>query len=166
MGGIGVGTLTRTGGGGGIMGQATDGSSMALLSPGWGSPDTQWLLPYLLGWALLTIVAVVAGWCGVFQKAGQPRWAALIPGYNVYVLVVRVARLSPWWCGLLLLPPVNLIAALVVNVEVARRFGRTEAFGIGMAVFGCVLYPLLGFGPAEYHAGEGSQVPPVRLQRR
>jgi hypothetical protein len=117
----------------------------------WTTTQTQWLLPYVLGWAVITVPAVVAGWLGVFQKAGQSRWAALIPGYNIYVLVVRVAGLSPLWCLLLLIPPVNLVAAIVVNVEVARRFGRTEAFGVGMSVFGFILYPWIGFGSAEYH---------------
>jgi hypothetical protein len=117
----------------------------------WTSAQTQWLLPYVLGWAVITVPAVVAGWLGVFQKAGQSRWAALIPGYNIYVLVVRVAGLSFFWCLLLLVPPINLVAAIVVNVEVARRFGRTEAFGVSMSVFGFILYPWIGFGSAEYH---------------
>jgi hypothetical protein len=99
---------------------------------------------------IITIPAVLLGWLGVFQKAGQSPWAALIPGYNVFILVVRVAGLSPLWCLLLLIPPINLIAAIVVNVEVARRFGYTEAFGVVMAVFGFVLYPWIGFGSAEY----------------
>ncbi|MBA4064961.1 MAG: hypothetical protein C0501_14855 [Isosphaera sp.] len=111
-----------------------------------------WLVPFLAAWLVVTVPAIVAGWFGLFPKAGQPRWAALVPGYNIYVLVVRVAGLSPLWVLLVLLPPVNLIATILVNVEVARRFGRTEAFGVGLSVFGFVLYPLLGYGPAEYDA--------------
>lgn len=131
-----------------------------LFTPPWTTTQTQWLLPYVLGWMVLTIPAVLLGWLGVFQKAGQSRWAALIPGYNIFVLVVRVAGLSPLWCLLLLIPPVNLIAAIVVNVEVARRFGHTEAFGVGMAVFGFILYPWIGFGSAEYHRLPSFPVPP------
>lgn len=120
-------------------------------SPSAPSPtDLDWLLPYLMVWAAITIPAVVAGWLGVFPKAGQPRWAALIPVYNIYVLTVRVARLSPLWFVLIMLPPANLIAAILVNVEVAKRFGKTEAFGVGMSVFGFVLYPLIGFGRYGY----------------
>jgi hypothetical protein len=101
-------------------------------------------------WAAITVPAVVAGWFGLFPKAGQPRWAALVPFYNIYVLVVHVAGLSRLWFVLIMLPPMNLIASILVNVEVAKRFGRTETFGVGMSVFGFVLYPLLGFGRAEY----------------
>lgn len=115
-----------------------------------GPVEIDWLLPYLAVWAAITIPAVVAGWCGLFPKAGQPRWAALVPVYNIYVLVVHVAGLSRLWFVLIMIPPMNLIAAILVNVEVAKRFGRTETFGVGMSVFGFVLYPILGFGRAEY----------------
>jgi hypothetical protein len=114
------------------------------------SPELDWLLPVLTVWAAVTIPAIIAGWFGLFPKAGQPRWAALVPVYNIYVLVVHVAGLSRLWFVLIMIPPVNLIASILVNVEVAKRFGRTETFGVVMSVFGFVLYPLLGFGRAEY----------------
>ena len=101
-------------------------------------------------WAAITIPAVIAGWLGLFPKAGQPRWAALVPFYNIYVLVVHVAGLSRLWFVLIMIPPMNLIASILVNVEVAKRFGRTETFGVGMSVFGFILYPMLGFGRAEF----------------
>jgi hypothetical protein len=108
------------------------------------------LTPYLLVWLAVTVPGALVGWVGTFRKAGQPGWKALVPVYNVFTLVVPVARLSPLWFALLLIPGVNLIAALLVNVEVARRFGRSETFGLGLAVFGFVFYPMLGFGPAKY----------------
>ena len=122
---------------------------------------TDWLLPYtpgwlqpyllfLLVWAAVTIPGVVVGWVRVFPKAGRPWWAALVPGYNIYVLVVGVGRLSLLWCILLLIPPVQIIAAFLVNVEVAKRFGRSEAFGLGLTLLGFVFYPVLGFGNARY----------------
>ncbi len=126
------------------------------------SPDLEWLYPVLAVWAVVTIPTVVAAWLALFPKAGQPRWAALVPVYNIYVLVVHVAGLSRLWFVLILVPPVNLIASILVNVEVARRFGRNETFGVGMSVFGFVLYPLLGFGNAEYDRGPRSLPEPPR----
>lgn len=108
--------------------------------------------PYLLVWAAVTIPGVVLGWVLVFPKAGQRWWAALIPGYNIYVLVVGVAQLSTLWFILVLIPGVQIIAAILVNVEVARRFGRTEAFGLGLALLGFVFYPILGFDGSEYQS--------------
>jgi hypothetical protein len=114
------------------------------------TPELGWLVPYLLVWAAVTIPGLVLGLMGLFPKAGYPRWAALVPGYNVYILVVGVARLSTLWFVLVLIPPVQIIAALLVNVEVARRFGRSESFGLGLTLLGFVFYPILGFDRSEY----------------
>jgi hypothetical protein len=114
-----------------------------------------WLFPYLpflLVWAAVTVPGVLIGWMLIFLKAGQSWWAALIPGYNIYVLVVGVARLSILWFVLVLIPGVQIIAAILVNVEVARRFGRTEAFGLGLALLGFIFYPILALGSSEYRA--------------
>jgi hypothetical protein len=114
------------------------------------STDFDWLLPYFLIWSAITIPSIVVGCILVFPKAGHARWLALIPGYNIYILVVGVARLSNLWFVLVLIPGVQIIAAILVNVEVARRFGRSEAFGLGLTLLGVVFYPLLGLSRAEY----------------
>lgn len=114
------------------------------------APQLGWMLPYLVLWSAITIPSILLGWLLVFPKAGHKRWAALIPGYNIYVLVVGVARLSKLWFVLVLIPGVQIIAAILVNVEVARRFGRSEAFGLGLALLGFVFYPILGLSRAEY----------------
>jgi len=107
-------------------------------------------LPFLLVWGAVTVPGVLIGWMLIFPKAGQSWWAALIPGYNIYVLVVGVARLSILWFVLVLIPGVQIIAAILVNVEVARRFERTEAFGLGLALLGFIFYPILALGSSEY----------------
>lgn len=112
------------------------------------------VLPYLAVWGGITMLSVVVSWLFVFPKAGQARWAALVPGYNIYVLVVGVARLSTLWFVLVLIPGVQIIAVILVNVEVARRFGRSEAFGLGLALLGFVFYPLLGLSAAEYEVNQ------------
>jgi hypothetical protein len=114
------------------------------------APELQWLLPYLMIWSAITIPSVLLGWLLVFPKAGHTRWAALVPGYNIYVLVVGVAGLSKLWFILVLIPGIQIIAAILVNVEVARRFGRSEAFGLGLALLGFVFYPILGLSRAKY----------------
>lgn len=121
--------------------------------------DLTW---YLLVWAAVTVPGVLLGWVRVFPKAGQPGWAALVPFYNIYVLVVGVARLSLLWCVLVFVPPVNIIAAILVNLEVARRFGKSEAFGLGLALLGFVFYPLLGFGSDRYQEGTAEPFVPRR----
>ncbi len=120
------------------------------------------LIWYLAVWAIITVPGVLLGWLGLFPKAGRPRWAALVPFYNTYVLVVGVARLSVLWYILVWVPVVQIIAAILVNVEVAKRFGKSEAFGLGLALLGFVFYPILGFGSDQYQEGEAVPFHPVR----
>jgi hypothetical protein len=119
--------------------------------------DLTW---YLVVWAAVTVPGVLIGWLGVFPKAGRSRWTALVPFYNIYVLVVVVARLSTLWYVLVFVPVVQIIAAILVNLEVARRFGKSEAFGLGLALLGFIFYPILGFGSDQYQEGEGAPVGP------
>jgi hypothetical protein len=112
-------------------------------------------------WAVITVPGVVLGWLRVFPKAGQPAWAALLPFYNVYVLVVGVARLSALWFVLVWVPVIQIVAAILVNVEVAKRFGKSESFGLGLALLGFVFYPVLGFGSDQYQEGTAEPVGPV-----
>jgi hypothetical protein len=120
--------------------------------------DLMW---YLTVWAAVTVPGVLLGWLGLFPKAGHPAWAALLPFYNVYVLVVDVAKLSTLWFVLVWVPIIQIVVAILVNVEVAKRFGRSEAFGLGLALLGFVFYPILGFGSDQYQEGTAEPVGPV-----
>jgi len=39
----------------------------------------------LLFWLAVAVVVIIGGW-KMFEKAGQPGWAILIPFYNTYIL--------------------------------------------------------------------------------
>ncbi len=108
------------------------------------------LFTFLAIWVAFTVPGALLGWVFVFRKAGVPGWVALVPFYNIYVMVVHVARLSKLWFFLVLIPPVQIIAAFLLNVEVAKKFGRSEAFGLGLLLLGFVFYPILGLGRAKY----------------
>jgi hypothetical protein len=100
-------------------------------------------------WLILAI-AFIAGLWATFVKAGKPGWAAIIPIYNVIVLL-DVAGRPLWWIFLFLIPIVNIIVAIVVGTDVARNFGKGTGFGIGLAILGFIFYPILGFGDAVYY---------------
>ncbi|HTL71981.1 MAG TPA: DUF5684 domain-containing protein [bacterium] len=102
---------------------------------------------------LTIVVAVIAGFWKVFAKAGQPGWAAIVPIYNLIVLL-QVAGKPLWWFILFLIPIVNLVAAILVGIAVARNFGKGEAFGIGLGLLGFVFYPILGYSDAQYQGAQ------------
>jgi uncharacterized membrane protein YhaH (DUF805 family) len=99
---------------------------------------------------LVVFVIVVAGMWKVFEKAGEPGWAAVIPIYNVIVLV-KIAGREMWWVLLFLLPCANFVAAVMISLDIARKFGKDPLYGIGLAFLPFIFYPMLGFGDAQYN---------------
>ena len=98
---------------------------------------------------LAVIVAVIAGFWKVFVKAGKPGWAAIVPIYNIIVLL-EIGGKPLWWIILFFIPFVNVIMAILVVIAVAKNFGKSDAFGVGLGLLGFIFYPILGFGDAQY----------------
>lgn len=103
----------------------------------------------MLIYLLVFVVAIAAMW-KMFEKAGRPGWAAIIPIYNAYVLI-KVAGRPGWWLLLYFIPLVNLIVYIVISLDIAKNFGKSVVFGIfGLIIFSIIGYLILGFGDAEY----------------
>jgi len=100
-------------------------------------------------WLVCVVVLIIAMW-KVFTKAGKPGWAALIPIYNIIVLL-EIAGKPLWWIILFLIPLVNFIAWILVSIAVAEKFGKGTGFGLGLAFLPFIFLLILGFGSAQYH---------------
>ncbi|MBD3638875.1 MAG: signal peptidase I [Crocinitomicaceae bacterium] len=100
----------------------------------------------------LIVLMVISGW-KVFEKAGQPGWAILVPFYNLYILTV-IAKKEAWWMILFFIPIVSIVAAIIINIEIAKNFGKDAGFGVGMALLGFIFWPLLAFSDATYDGGQ------------
>ena len=109
----------------------------------------------MLIFILLTTVGSIAGLWGIFTKAGQPGWAAIVPFYNVYV-ATQVAGLEILWFVLALIPCVQYVALLS---KLAERFGKGIGFAIGMILVPFVFLPMLGFGSDRYQPVAGAAPP-------
>jgi hypothetical protein len=97
-------------------------------------------------WLAVVILMIAALW-KVFVKAGKPGWAAIVPIYNVIVLL-EIAGKPLWWIVLMFIPLVNFVIAILVAIGIAARFGKGAGFGIGLTLLPFVFYPILGFGSA------------------
>ena len=106
---------------------------------------------------LALIVLMIAAQWKIFEKAGQPGWAAIVPFYNTYVLIVEVCKQPPIWFWLTLVPCANIVALLfivfVLPFKLAEKFGKDTGFAVGLLLLGIVFYPILAFGSAEYQGG-------------
>lgn len=96
----------------------------------------------------LVILMIVSLW-RTFSKAGEPGWACIIPIYNMYVLL-KIAGRPGWWLLLLFIPIVNIVINAIVDIDVARNFGKGLGFGIGLFFLPIIFFPILAFGNIEF----------------
>ncbi len=81
------------------------------------------MIPYLF---LFAYIAVLFGSLyKLFAKAGRPAWAGFVPFYNLYVWNQVIGR-PWWWLFLLLVPGVNLLMLIIMNVNTSIVFGERE----------------------------------------
>jgi hypothetical protein len=100
---------------------------------------------------LVMVVAAIAGMWKVFEKAGKPGWAAIVPIYNLFVLL-QIVNKPIWWIVLLLIPLINLVILIIVTIALAEKFGKGGGFAVGMVFLPFVFYPMLGFGDERFQA--------------
>lgn len=102
----------------------------------------------------IILLVIISQWM-IFEKAGKPGWASIIPIYNIVVLLEIVGK-PIWWVILFLIPCVGIIVAIIVVFELARVFGRGAGTGLGLLFLPIIFYPILAFGSAKY---QGPQNP-------
>lgn len=99
---------------------------------------------------------MIAGLWKTFLGAGQHGWAAIIPFYNLWIMV-KVAGRTPAWFWMLLicslipiLDIVALIMMLFVALDVSKNFGHGAGFGVLPWLFPMIMYLVLGFGSSQH----------------
>ena len=100
----------------------------------------------------VVLVLISATLWVVFTKAGEPGWAALVPIYNSMVLA-RIVGKPEWWGLLPLIPFIGPIFSIILLLELAKVFGKSSIFGLGLVFLGPIFFLILAFGDAEYMRG-------------
>lgn len=96
----------------------------------------------------IIVLMIVSSW-KIYEKAGQPGWACIIPIYNIIVLL-RIVGKPWWWLLLFCIPIVNFIFLIWMFNLLSKSFGKTEGFTIGLIFLGFIFIPILGLGEAQY----------------
>jgi len=108
---------------------------------------------------LLVVVFVIIIHWRIYEKAEQPGWAAIIPIYNLVVLMQIIGK-SGWFVLLYFIPVVNIVFSLIVAIELAKVFGKSTVFGVvGLWIFAVVGYLILAFGDERYRGLPGTLAP-------
>lgn len=110
---------------------------------------------YLIYWIIFGIVAVILtilvllSLSKIFKKANRSGLIAWIPIYNLYTLT-EICNLPKYYIILLLIPIVNIIFIIRLSSTLAKLFKKSDLFGIGLALFPFIYYPILAFSDSEY----------------
>jgi hypothetical protein len=100
------------------------------------------------------LVFMTCSMMGIFIKANKPWWAAIVPIYNMIVLLEIVGK-PLWWILLFLIPLVNLVAIILAINSLSKSFGKDTLYTVGLVLLGIVFYPMLAFGSAQYRGPAG-----------
>ncbi len=103
---------------------------------------------FLIFILVLILLVIVSMW-KIFEKAGEEGWKAIIPIYNMYVLLKIVGK-PGWWLLLFIIPLVNYVFIIWTYNMLSKSFGKDEGFTVGLVLLGIVFFPILAFGSAQY----------------
>ncbi|MDE5910404.1 MAG: hypothetical protein K2H52_17010 [Lachnospiraceae bacterium] len=96
----------------------------------------------------ILVLTLIAMW-KIFVKAGKPGWACLIPFYSQYCLF-DIAWGSGWLFLLTFVPCVNFVIMIILNLKLAKAFGKGTGFGIGLVFLPTIFTLILGLSKDEY----------------
>jgi hypothetical protein len=112
-----------------------------------------WTLPPSVHFAgFVAIVAVLIGAWRVFEKAGKPGWAAVVPIYN-FVVLLEITGQPFWWILPIFLcwwVCLGFVFYFFVCLGLARSFGFGLGFAVGLFFLAPVFLLILGFGDYRY----------------
>lgn len=98
---------------------------------------------------LAFIVFLIAAQWKIFEKAGKPGWACIIPIYNI-IVTLEIVKKPTWWILMFLVPIANIVFAIMIANALSKAFGKDTGFTVGLIFLPFVFYPILGFGDAKY----------------
>jgi hypothetical protein len=106
----------------------------------------------------IAILIIVSFW-KIFVKAGKPGWAAIVPIYNVIVML-EIAGKPLWWIVLYFIPVANIVVGILAMIGLVNRFGKGTGFALGLVFLSPIFAPILAFGSAECVGVGGEAVAP------
>ena len=83
----------------------------------------------------------------IFVKAGKPGWGCIIPIYNI-ILVLEITGRPIWWIIFWLF--FSPIMQIIFCFDIAKAFGKSSGFGVGLWLLGFIFFPILAFDSSEY----------------
>ncbi|MDR2928348.1 MAG: DUF5684 domain-containing protein [Cytophagaceae bacterium] len=110
---------------------------------------------YALLLFLFAVYMIASVW-RIYSKANQPGWAAIIPIYQVIILL-RIVERPWWWIFLFCIPIANIVFVVIVVHRLSKSFGRGVGFTLGLLFLPFIFFPLLAFGDFLFKGFDNNQ---------
>ncbi len=104
--------------------------------------------------SLVVVVAGVVALWKLFEKAGIPGWHSIIPFLNFYD-EYKMTWGNGWFFLLMLIPYVNFVIEIITMLKLAKSFGKSTGFAIGLIFIPTVFWLILGFDSSKYIGPNG-----------
>lgn len=92
---------------------------------------------------IVSVIMIVSLW-KLYEKAGKPGWACLIPIYSTIVMI-EIAKKPMIWLLYLFIPIVNIVFAIWLTNLFVKSYGKSEGFTVGCLLLPYIFYPILAF---------------------
>jgi hypothetical protein len=105
---------------------------------------------------VVTLVVAVAGIVALwklFEKAGYPGWHSIIP-FLIYD-EFKMSWGNGWFFLLMLIPYVNFVIEILLSLKLAKSFGKSTGFAIGLIFLPTIFLLILGFDSSKYIGPNG-----------
>lgn len=119
----------------------------------------------LLFCSVIGVFKIICRWI-IFKKAGKEGWEAVIPyysswtyyeisGYPGWFALISLCAFIPYlgWAASIAI----LVFDILAGISLAKKFGKSEGFGVLLALLPIVGLPILAFGKDQYDGSLGEQ---------
>ena len=93
---------------------------------------------------LAIVVLVLASFWKLYEKAGKPGWAAIIPIYSTLVML-EIIHKPWWWLILMFIPYIGFIWSIWAFVLFIKSYGKSTGYAIGAMFLPFIFLPMMAF---------------------
>jgi hypothetical protein len=88
----------------------------------------------------------------LFEKAGKPGWASIVPIYNT-IVALEIAGRPWWWVFLFMIPVAGLVFVVIYLLEFVKSYGKDTGYGVLSFFFPYIMFPILAFSKDTKYLG-------------
>lgn len=106
----------------------------------------------------LVVFIVIINW-KMFEKAGKPGWASIVPVYNKIILL-EIMGYKWYYVFLFYIPVIPFVGQILFilftisySIKLAKSFGQSTGFGIGLAFLNPIFTAIIAFNKDINYVG-------------